>query len=224
MFDRQIEFHPDGFLFIADTCTLVASDIHLEKGSYFARKGNFLPPHDSRQTLEKLYQAVCDKNATRLILLGDSYHDCNGQKRLNDQARDLIELLRCQCSLVWIAGNHDPCLSTETEDKAVDSYVEKNFIFQHIARARHTKKGIIEVSGHYHPKVTLWSYGRRITGPCFVVSENRILMPASGAYTGGLDIMHPEIQRLFPGEYKVVMCGKSKTHILHKNQITEKAL
>ena len=216
----QFEFRPDKTIFWSDANTLIVADLHLEKGSFYAQSGQMLPPYDTAATLKSLQRAVHETGAKRLIALGDNFHDNDGVNRLTEENKRLLP----DIETIWITGNHDPALdlSTASGDHIVDRFEDENFVFCHIASDQPVSDKI-EVSGHFHPKATLRARGRRLSGPCFIRSKDRIILPSFGAYTGGMDITSPAIQSLFPGEYEIIICWKDKTYRLSKDRYLQNA-
>ena len=167
---------------------LLVADLHLEKASFFARHGQPLPPYDSRETLERLALALRETGARRVFCLGDSWHDRAGVDRLEPHARGMLAALTRVADWVWITGNHDAgaaVAGTKAEELAVSGIA-----LRHQAMPGETGP---ELSGHYHPKLRLTVRGRRIARPCAVRSERRMILPAFGALTGGLDARDPAI-------------------------------
>jgi DNA ligase-associated metallophosphoesterase len=212
------QFHHEGALYLSDTATLVVSDLHLEKGSAYAGRGQLLPPYDSIRTLARLEALIAATGAQRLIALGDSFEDNDGFHRLSDPARAKLDELRRSCHWIWITGNHDTKLSTDSVDNIYSSFAEAPLIFRHIADMD-VPDGYFEVSGHFHPKATTKARGRRITRPCFIHDDKRLIMPAFGAFTGGLDINDPAIQHMLDDEQHITICGRTRTH--HQTRIRE---
>ena len=190
-----LEALPSGALWWPDAATLVVADLHLEKGSSFAARGVMLPPYDTPATLERLASAL-RPDVRRVICLGDSFHDGDGPERLAAADRARLAALMARCEWIWIAGNHDPELPFALGGRrVVDALRQGPLIFRHIAAAV-TEPG--EVSGHYHPKSGIVVRGRRIAGPCFLHDASRLILPAFGAYAGGLDADAPALRALFP--------------------------
>jgi DNA ligase-associated metallophosphoesterase len=169
---------------------LLVADLHLEKASWFARAGQFLPPYDSHATLSALTQEVDRTNATRLYCLGDSFHDRFGCERLPASARDLLTSLTAHLDWTWIVGNHDPGFSDHCGGRIAEEVEVAGIILRHEAIRGEPRP---EISGHFHPKLRLHLKGRQVSRRCFVTSATKIIMPAFGALTGGLDAHHPEI-------------------------------
>jgi len=182
----------DGALFWPDREALLVADLHLEKASWFARLGQFLPPYDSHATLSSLAGIVDRTGATRLYCLGDSFHDRFGCDRLPADARTLLTGLTQKLDWTWIVGNHDPGFADHCGGRIEDEVEIGGIILRHEAVPG---DGRPEMSGHYHPKLRVSLRGRLVSRRCFVVSATKLIMPAFGSLTGGLDAHHPEIIR-----------------------------
>src|SRR3954451_6293550 len=180
----------DGALYWPAREALLVADLHLEKASWFARFGQFLPPYDSHATLMALEETVERTGATRLFCLGDSFHDQFGCDRLERQARALLTSLTSRLDWTWIVGNHDPGFADHCGGQIAEEVELGGIILRHEAVRGETRP---EISGHFHPKLRLHLKGRRVSRRCFVTSASKIIMPAFGALTGGLDAHHPEI-------------------------------
>ena len=181
---------PNGALFWPSQQALLVADLHLEKASWFARFGQFLPPYDSHATLTALAAEVERSGATRLYCLGDSFHDRFGCDRLPENARGLLTELTSRLDWTWIVGNHDPGFADHCGGRIEDEVEVSGIILRHEAERDETRP---EISGHFHPKLRLNVKGRRVSRRCFVSSPTKIIMPAFGSLTGGLDAHHPEI-------------------------------
>ncbi len=187
---------PSGALFWPSQQALLVADLHLEKASWFARFGQFLPPYDSHATLTALATEVDQTGATRLYCLGDSFHDRFGCDRLPDDARALLTGLTARLDWTWIVGNHDPGFADHCGGRIEDEVEICGVILRHEAVLGETRP---ELSGHFHPKLRLQLRGRRVSRRCFVRSATKIIMPAFGSLTGGLDAHHPEIMKSVGG-------------------------
>ena len=169
---------------------LIVADLHLEKASWFAARGQMLPPHDSLATLEALAALVTHTEAQELWCLGDNFHDSSGAGRMAEPARALLARLVAALDWNWIVGNHDADLphgmgGTINEEAEVDG-----LLFRHIAEPLEMRP---ELSGHFHPKHRTSARGRSVTRPCFVESATKLVLPAFGAFTGGMDALDPAI-------------------------------
>ena len=189
---ETFETTPSGALFWPARQALLVADLHLEKASWFARLGQFLPPYDSHATLSALSEEVERSGATRLFCLGDSFHDRFGCDRLPANARELLSGLTQKLDWVWIVGNHDPGFADHCGGRIEDEVEIAGIILRHEAVPDEPRP---EISGHFHPKLRLHLKGRQVSRRCFVLSATKIIMPAFGALTGGLDAHHPEIMR-----------------------------
>src|SRR4051812_29246717 len=180
----------DGALFWPGRNALLFADLHLEKASWFARLGQFLPPYDSQATLSALSALVERTGATRLYCLGDSFHDRFGCDRLQPTARALLTDLTGRLDWTWIVGNHDPGFADHCGGRREDEVEPDGIVLRHEAVRGDDRP---EISGHYHPKLRVHLRGRQVSRRCFVVSPAKLIMPAFGSLTGGLDAHHPEI-------------------------------
>ena len=180
----------DGALFWPAQSALLVADLHLEKASWFARLGQFLPPYDSHATLSALAATVEQTGARRLFCLGDSFHDRFGCDRLPANARELLTDLTSRLDWTWIVGNHDPGFADHCGGRLAEEIEIAGIVLRHEADRDDPRP---EMSGHYHPKLRLQLKGRRVSRRCFVVSASKIIFPAFGSLTGGLDAHHPEI-------------------------------
>ena len=186
----------DGALFWPSQSALLVADLHLEKASWFARLGQFLPPYDSHATLTAVAAAVEQTGATRLFCLGDSFHDSFGCDRLPASARALLTELTTRLDWTWIVGNHDPGIADHCGGRIAQEVEIGGIILRHEAVPGDPRP---EMSGHYHPKFRVHLRGRLVSRRCFVVSPTKLIFPAFGALTGGLDAHHPEILRSVGG-------------------------
>lgn len=191
---------------------LLVADLHLEKASFYARTGQMLPPYDSRETLERLAAAIRTTGARRVFTLGDNFHDAGGAQRLEPYALGMLAALTRATEWVWLTGNHDEpgqhrengdhdaapdpqalaatCGGTVLEELAIGGMV-----LRHQARPGETRP---ELSGHFHPRLQMKVHHRHIRRPCAVVGHDaagggRMILPAFGALTGGMDAADPAI-------------------------------
>lgn len=167
---------------------LLVADLHLEKASFFARHGQMLPPYDSRETLERLAAAIRRTGARRVFCLGDNFHDPDGAGRLEPHAAGMLDALCRATDWVWVAGNHD--CGQAVGGTVVDELVLAGLVLRHEARAGEARA---ELSGHFHPRLRVAARGRMVSRPCWVASERRLIFPAFGALTGGMDAADPAI-------------------------------
>jgi DNA ligase-associated metallophosphoesterase len=180
----------DGALSWPAQNALLVADLHLEKASWFARLGQFLPPYDSLATLTMLARDIDRSGATTLYCLGDSFHDRFGCDRLPDDARALLTSLTAKVDWVWITGNHDAGFVDHCGGRIAEELIVDGIALRHEALVGDPTP---EISGHFHPKLRLHMKGRNVSRRCYVASETKLILPAYGALTGGLDAHHPEI-------------------------------
>ena len=191
-----------GALFWPSQQALLVADLHLEKASWFARLGQFLPPYDSQATLAALAEDVAATGASRLYCLGDSFHDRFGCDRLPAAARDMLLALTSRLDWVWIVGNHDPGFADHCGGRIEEECDVGGIILRHEAQAGEKHP---EMSGHFHPKLRLQLRGRSVSRRCFVAGSSKLILPAFGSLTGGLDAYHPEIvKKVGPGAQALV--------------------
>jgi DNA ligase-associated metallophosphoesterase len=185
---------PDGALYWADEKLLVVADLHLEKGSAFARRGVLLPPYDTASTLSRLARLV-EHYAPRIVIaLGDSFHDDHGPLRMSDLDRIKLKALQRARDWVWIAGNHDPDLPRDMGGRFADILAIGGLTFRH-EPSEQPQDG--EIAGHLHPVARVAQRGRAVSRRCFATDGRRLVMPAFGAYAGGLNVRDQAIFGLF---------------------------
>lgn len=204
-----MELQPDlsGALYVADYRTLLVADLHFEKGSSFAKRGLHIPPYDTRSTLSALEAAIERLSPLRLVALGDSFHDRSAGDRI---APDDLRRIRAMCDsleVYWLTGNHDPELPEGLGGRVAGEISLGSLTLRHVPK--HSLGSEVEIAGHLHPVASVSRRGRRVTSRSFVAGTNRLIMPAFGAYTGGLNVLAPEIASLFDGGFTVWMIGRS---------------
>ncbi len=190
--DHELMALPQGALFWPARHALLVADLHLEKASWFARGGQMLPPYDSIATLADLGALVAATGAREIWCLGDSFHDVAGCDRLPARARELLTALTAATRWTWIVGNHDPGFADHCGGAIVAEAEVDGLILRHEAEPAETRP---ELSGHFHPKLRITRRGRQVSRRCFVATATKLILPAFGSLTGGLDAHHPEILR-----------------------------
>lgn len=199
-----------GALFWEDQRLLVVSDLHLEKGSSFAARGVLLPPYDTAATLGRLAAVIAHYDPGIVIALGDSFHDRDAHARLSAPDRTTIAALQTRRDWVWISGNHDPALPPDFGGIVASEVAIGPIAF------RHEPTGAAgEIAGHLHPKARVATRARWMERRCFASDDERAVMPAFGAYTGGLSIRDEAFARIFqtPGFLAHVL-GDSRLHMI----------
>ena len=203
--------HLSGALYVPAYETLIISDLHLEQGTSLARRGIHVPPFDTAVTLDVLDATLSTTHAKRLIFLGDSFHDTQGEERLNGTHLSRLRIITNQYETLWIIGNHDPHPPQSLGGHGAKTIALGPLTLRHEPAKK--LKNEIEIAGHLHPGCGLSLRGRRVRGKCFIADQTRLIMPAFGAYTGGLSINSDAFKGLFDLEQtKIWMIGKSSLH------------
>jgi len=185
---------PAGALFWPDEELLVVADLHLEKGSAFAKRGTLLPPYDTATTLARLAQLVERYAPLVVIALGDSFHDGQGPLRMSKSDRAALATLQGGCDWIWIAGNHDADLPDGIGGRRAEVLALGPLTFRHQPWPDPCDG---EVAGHLHPLARVAQRGRAVRRRCFAGNGRRLIMPAFGAYAGGLNVRDRAILGLF---------------------------
>jgi DNA ligase-associated metallophosphoesterase len=199
-----------GALYWEDQNLLVVSDLHLEKGSSFAARGVLLPPYDTAATLSRLAAVIARHDPRMVIALGDSFHDRHAHERLSADDRDAITALQARRDWIWISGNHDPALPPDLGGMVATEVAIGKIAF------RHEPTGAFgEIAGHLHPKARVPTRGRTMERRCFATDGDRAVMPAFGAYTGGLSIRDAAFAKIFgtPG-FTAHVLGDIRLHTI----------
>lgn len=207
---------PSGTLFWPERGWLLVADLHLEKGSAYARFGQFLPPYDTAATLERLEAACARLHPSRVICLGDSFHDRDAAARISPADGRRIAALTGAHDWTWITGNHDPAPPDGWGGSVTGEVREGPLVLRHEPEAG----AVGEICGHYHPKAVTAVRGRHLSARCFASDGQRLIMPAFGSYTGGLNVLDPAISRLFSRPFHVWMLGSDKLHLLPAARLT----
>ena len=199
-----------GALFWEEPRLLVVSDLHLEKGSSFATRGVLLPPYDTVATLGRLSAVIARHDPRMVIALGDSFHDRSAHDRLSAADRDALSALQARRDWIWISGNHDPALPSDLGGLVASEVAIGPVVF------RHEPTGASgEIAGHLHPKARVSTRGRSMERRCFACDGERAVMPAFGAYTGGLSIRDVAFAKIFrtPG-FMAHVLGDRRLHTI----------
>ncbi|MCL4709778.1 MAG: ligase-associated DNA damage response endonuclease PdeM [Pseudorhodoplanes sp.] len=202
----------DGALYWPHERLLVVSDLHLEKASSFARRGVFLPPYDTATTLARLADVVRRYVPRAVIALGDSFHDDDAPQRLNGPDRDALLSLQQGRDWIWISGNHDPDPAIGIGGIFRDSVVFGSLTFRHEPAAA-CDGG--EVAGHLHPVARVRARGRSVSRKCFACDGQRLIMPAFGVLTGGLNVRDRAFAAVFSAlDFTAHMLGRSRLYAI----------
>jgi uncharacterized protein len=194
--NQRLMLDPRGAVFWPAESLLIVSDLHLEKGSFLALFGSMLPRYDTRDTLLRLAELISDYQPQQVVCLGDSFHDCKAYDRLPAEEQTLLlELVHSVPRWHWVLGNHDAALPCTLPGQAIAYAQLHNILLCHEPVA----EPLPQIIGHFHPKASIQTAAAKVSGPCFVVSNNLLIMPAFGSYTGGLSIHHEAIAALHSG-------------------------
>jgi uncharacterized protein len=199
-----------GALFWKEQRLLIVSDLHLEKGSSYARRGVLLPPYDTLATLSRLTAVIARHDPRMVIALGDSFHDRDAHERLSTSNREMLAAMQMRRDWIWISGNHDPALPPDLGGTVANEVAIGPIVF------RHEPTGAAgEIAGHLHPKARVATRGRSMERRCFASDGERAVMPAFGAYTGGLSIRDIAFSKIFgaPG-FMAHVLGDNRVHAI----------
>ena len=187
---------------------LIVADLHFEKGSSYARKGIFLPPYDTRATLKALEAALSHFAPRRVIALGDSFHDRAGASRISMHEMQTLQALMLGRDWVWVLGNHDPAPPVGIGGSSVEELQIGPFVLRHEPRG--DRSG--ELAGHLHPCATVGAKGRRLRRRCFAFDGTRVVLPAFGAYTGGLCVLDRAFAMVLRSPFTAMMIGRDRVY------------
>jgi len=213
---HEFQISPEGILFWLEKKIAIVSDLHLEKGSSYAASGQFIPPYDSLETLNNLIKSVEKNKVSELILVGDVFHDQKALERMSEDVKSLFKGLIKRYKTIFVRGNHDANLSLEGV-YCCDEYDLENIHFVHEA----SKKNINQISGHFHPVVSLKVNSKKITTKCLVVSKKSIILPSYGKYTGGLNINKPPLKNLININSIIFLLTKNSVYKIPVNQMKD---
>lgn len=203
---ERLLLDPSGAVLWPDRHLLAVADLHLEKGTAMARRGQLVPPWDTRETLARLRAVLRLHRPRQVILLGDSFHDTGGPARMGAGDLALLRGLAAAHRFIWITGNHDPSAPADLPGEAAEALELDPLVFRHEARPG----AVGELCGHHHPKARVATRAGPVARPCFVTDGRRLMLPAFGAYTGGLDVSHPAIAALFRRGGRVFLLGRDR--------------
>ena len=198
---------------------LIVADLHLEKGSSGAAHGRLLPPYDTRATLLRLAEAVDRFEAEAIIALGDSLHDAGAAERIAEEDREILAMIQDDREWIWVTGNHDPDIDARLGGAVMPEVRLSGLTLRHEpARGRITH----EIAGHLHPAARLSMYGTVLRRPCFVGNGLRLVLPAFGAYTGGLNVLDDAFLPVFGTDgFAVWLLGEEGLYPVATRQLRE---
>lgn len=198
---------PEGALLWTERRALIVADVHLEKASAYAMRGQMLPPYDSLAALEELETLIARTGAQELWCLGDSLHDADAAERMNQDVLARLRNLTGRCRWTWITGNHDPRPPAGLGGESCAEALADGIMLRHEAEPGERAP---ELSGHFHPKWRLNLRGRLVSRRCFVMSDRKLILPAFGKLAGGLDAGAPPIRKLMDGAAEALIPLQSR--------------
>ena len=214
---KQLVADMSGALYWPGERMLIVADLHLEKASAYATRGTMLPPYDTRETLERLAVAIERYEPSVVVALGDSLHDGGAADRIAQRDLAALSILQEDRRWIWVTGNHDPEIGRQLGGEAVDALAVGGIRLVHLptgGRATH------EIAGHLHPAARLSLYGHTLRRPCFIGNRLRLVLPAFGTFTGGLNVLDPAFLPLFSNDgFGVWMLGQEGVYPVATRQL-----
>lgn len=208
----------EGALFLPADGVLVVSDLHLEKGSAFAMRGQMLPPYDTAATLKRVEALIQLFQPRTVVSLGDSFHDSRAGERLHASDRMKLRALTRLVDWVWITGNHDPA-----PPEGLGGSVAAEWNYGPLVLRHEPSSGPVigEIAGHLHPCATVVTAARTLRRRCFITDGQRLIMPAFGAFTGGLNVRDSAFHGLWGGPVQVLAMGDSRLVSVKVNSLAQ---
>jgi DNA ligase-associated metallophosphoesterase len=210
---------PSGALFVPAERLLIVADLHLEKGSSGARRGCLLPPYDTRDTLAVLATVIARLDPRRVVALGDSFHDRAASARLGSQELASLAALQRGRDWIWIAGNHDP-----DPPQGVAGAVTAEIALGDVALRHEPRPGESgpEIAGHLHPAGKVRLHGRAVRRRCFASDNTRCVMPAFGAFAGGLNVLDAAFRPFFaPRDLTAYVLGLDRVYAIRAPMLVQ---
>ena len=208
--DFTILFDSSGSIYITELSILLMSDLHIGKSYSCAKNGNFLPPFEIDETIEKIKSIVDFYNPKKIISLGDSFHEASTLEIIDKIYIKNLNKIFKEREVIFIDGNHDAELKSKEKIDAnfKDSLKLDNFNFTHIKNSK-IINNLFEFSGHFHPKVSIIFNRVTYSLKCFVLGKNFCILPSFGTYTGGLNINSNTLKKIIPQKKTVIAIGKN---------------
>ncbi len=214
---QRMSLQPCGGLWWEAASVLVVSDLHLEKASSYAARGQMLPPYDTRATLQRIGALIQSLRPTTVISLGDSFHDRRARPRMAADDVALVREMTDACDWVWIEGNHDPKPPEDLGGRMAHELVLGDLVFRHEPSVAPVAG---EISGHLHPCArVIGRGGRTVRARCFATDGERLVMPAYGALTGGLNVLDVAFDPLFPNGVFAGVVGRDGVYLAGKDRL-----
>ena len=214
----QVVLRTSGAMWLAADRTLVVADLHLEKGSSYAMRGQMLPPYDTRETLGRLAADVAAVDPATVVLLGDTFHDRRSEDRLADDDAARLIALATGRTLIWVVGNHDADGPRRLPGEVADELVLGPLTLRHEPQPG-PQMG--EVAGHLHPAARVRAPRGVVRRRCFVTDGERLILPAFGAYAGGLNVRDRAFSGMFVRDPLTGCLGPSRVRAIGWRQLTD---
>ena len=214
---KQLVADMSGALWWPGERTLVIADLHLEKGSSLARRGLMLPPYDTRETLQRLAETIDRYEPACVVALGDSLHEPEAALRIDPDDLAILAILQEDRDWIWVTGNHDPVIDARLGGRTVETLRIGGITLTHAPTAGHVTH---EIAGHLHPAAKLSVFGHSVRRPCFVGNGRRLVLPAFGAYAGGLNVLDAAFEPLFGNDgLRIWMLGQEGVYPVAARQL-----
>jgi uncharacterized protein len=218
---QALSLQPCGALWWESASVLVVSDLHLEKASAYAARGQMLPPYDTGATLGRIKLLLDALHPAMVVSLGDSFHDRRARWRMSPQDADEVRALTAHADWIWIEGNHDPSPPQDLGGRIMHELRVGALVFRHEPTPNPTRG---EVAGHLHPCARVVGRGRSVRARCFVSDGERMVMPSYGALTGGLNVLETAFSRLFPDGMIAAVIGRDGIYITDSDRLVPDAV
>lgn len=203
---KSLIAHKSGALYWPAEKALLVADLHLEKASHFAGLGQMLPPYDTRETLTKLAHVIDVFGAETVICMGDSLHDNGGADRIAERDLESLKVLQDDREWIWLTGNHDSSVRDTLGGHVRDEIRVEGLVLRHEPRLGQVSH---EIAAHLHPAARIVMHGTSLRRPCFISNGLRIVLPAFGAFTGGLNVLDEAFEPLFSNDgFSIWMMGQ----------------
>jgi hypothetical protein len=217
VYGLDILMRASGALWVEAQRVLIVADLHLEKGSAYAARGQMLPPYDTAETLRRLTAEARALQPDVVVLLGDTFHDGRSEDRLAPRDAETLKALADGMTLVWVVGNHDADGPRALPGEVVDEMALAGLVLRHEPQDG-PQAG--EVAGHLHPAARVSTAKGTVRRRCFITDGERLILPAFGAYAGGLNVRDAAFGGLFVRPPLAGALGASKVHAVGWRSLT----
>ena len=207
--DEEFYAHPNSALYWKRLNIIIVADLHLGKSISFAKQKQFLPPYDTKETLEKLFDCINEFKPSKLIIVGDLLHDKFSFQSFHDSDLNNLNNYTKKTEFIWVKGNHDSDVEINGFTKVLDYKVD-DIIFNHIP----IKTTNYQICGHYHPKAKIFHRGKSIYKTAFVHNDKVLILPSFGTLTGGLNINQEPLKKLLGKNINIFPVNDEKVYKL----------